>query len=71
MPKLDGSLWHAYRRKWATERKHEPEADVMSAGGWGDATTFRSCYQLADEATVLRVMNCPTKLVSRKLITIV
>ena len=22
LPKLDGSLWHAYRRKWATERKH-------------------------------------------------
>jgi hypothetical protein len=20
-PKLDGSLWHAYRRKWAIERK--------------------------------------------------
>ena len=22
LPKLDGSLWHAYRRKWAIERKH-------------------------------------------------
>ena len=22
-----GSLWHAYRRKWATERKHLPDAD--------------------------------------------
>jgi hypothetical protein len=24
-----GSLWHAYRRKWATERKHLPAAEVQ------------------------------------------
>ena len=29
-----GSLWHAYRRKWATERKHLPVQDVASVGGW-------------------------------------
>jgi hypothetical protein len=28
-----GSLWHAYRRKWATERKHLPDVDVAAAGG--------------------------------------
>jgi hypothetical protein len=34
LPKLDGSLWHAYRRKWAIERKHLPLKDVAAAGGW-------------------------------------
>lgn len=29
----DGRLWHAYRRKWATERKHLPVQDVAVAGG--------------------------------------
>ena len=24
LTKLDGGLWHAYRRKWATERKELP-----------------------------------------------
>ena len=36
LPKLDGGLWHAYRRKWATERKHLPLNDVAAAGGWSD-----------------------------------
>jgi integrase len=66
LPKLDGTLWHGYRRKWATERKPFPEADVMAAGGWKDASTLRNCYQQADEATVLAVMTCPNKLMSKK-----
>lgn len=33
LQKLDGSLWHAYRRKWAIERKHLPLRDVAAAGG--------------------------------------
>jgi len=32
LTKLDGSLWHAYRRGWATSRKHLPTADVAAAG---------------------------------------
>ena len=28
-----GSRWHAYRRKWVTERKHLPDVDVAAAGG--------------------------------------
>ena len=28
---LDGGLWHAYRRKWATERKELPLKDVAAA----------------------------------------
>jgi hypothetical protein len=32
VPKHDASLWHAYRRKWGTERKHLPIQDVAQAG---------------------------------------
>ena len=56
LEKLDGSLWHAYRRKWATERKHLPDADVAAAGGWVNSNTLRLVYQQADQETMLRVV---------------
>ena len=56
LEKLDGSLWHAYRRKWATERKHLPDADVAAAGGWTNSNTLRQVYQQADQETMLRVV---------------
>jgi hypothetical protein len=59
-------LWYAYRRKWATERKELPLKDVAAAGGWKDTTTLLTCYQHADEATMLKVMESPIKLVSRR-----
>src|SRR6478672_5829345 len=34
LPKLKGGVWHPYRRKWATVRKHLSLADVAAAGGW-------------------------------------
>ncbi len=51
-----GSLWHAYRRKWATERKHLPDVDVAAAGGWKTVQTLKSAYQHADSETMLRVV---------------
>lgn len=45
---LEGSLWHAYRRGWATRRKHLPDVDVAAAGGWKDATTLKAVYQQPD-----------------------
>ncbi|HWP36338.1 MAG TPA: hypothetical protein VNL18_02175 [Gemmatimonadales bacterium] len=45
LPKLAGGLWHPYRRKWATERKHFPLKDVAAAGGWRDVETLLECYQ--------------------------
>jgi hypothetical protein len=48
--KLDGSLWHAYRRKWAIERKHLPLKDVAAAGGWKDVNTLLEIYQQPDDA---------------------
>jgi integrase len=51
-----GSLWHAYRRKWATERKHHPDVDVAAAGGWKTIHTLKTAYQQADQETMLRVV---------------
>jgi integrase len=62
LPKLKGSLWHAYRRGWATARKDLPISDVAFAGGWSDATTLLRCYQQPDDATLLRVMCEPRKI---------
>jgi len=59
MAKLEpqkGSLWHAYRRKWATERKHHPDVDVAEAGGWKTIETLKTAYQQADPETMLRVV---------------
>lgn len=62
LPPQPGSLWHAYRRKWATEKKHLPDADVAFAGGWKNARTLRSTYQHADHAGVLRAVLDTTEL---------
>ncbi len=54
---VPGFGWHAFRRGWATKRKHHPLADVAAAGGWTDLKTLRDVYQAADperiEAAVL------------------
>ncbi|MDQ6717528.1 MAG: site-specific integrase [Gemmatimonadota bacterium] len=65
LPKLDGSLWHAYRRKWASERKHLPVTDVAAAGGWKGTETLLSCYQQPDRETMLAVMSEPRKVSDR------
>jgi integrase len=59
---LEGSQFHAYRRKWATERKHLPTQDVMAAGAWRDARSLQTAYQHADPATVLAVVTESRKL---------
>ncbi|MCR4342232.1 MAG: hypothetical protein NUW01_20335 [Gemmatimonadaceae bacterium] len=65
LPKLDGSTWHAYRRKWASERKHLPLPDVAAAGGWKDTQTLLTCYQAADANTMLTVMSETRKVTDR------
>lgn len=62
LPKLDGALWHAYRRGWATSRKHLPVADVAAVGGWRDIGTLLKCYTQADSDTMLAVMESPKKI---------
>jgi hypothetical protein len=39
---------------------------VAAAGGWKEVTTLLACYQHADEATMLKVMESPVKLISRQ-----
>ncbi|MGH7671381.1 MAG: tyrosine-type recombinase/integrase [Gemmatimonadales bacterium] len=53
---LSGGLWHPFRRKFATERKHLPLRDVAAAGGWKEPRTLLECYQLADNATLQGVV---------------
>ena len=62
VPKLEGGLWHPYRRKWATERKHHSLKDVAAAGGWKDTETLLTCYQQPDADTLLAVMSEPKKM---------
>jgi hypothetical protein len=61
LEKLERGVWHAYRRKWAKERKHLPVKDVMVAGGWQDVRTFLESYNEPDEATMLAVMEEPDR----------
>lgn len=56
LQKHNGSLWHAYRRMWATARKHLPLKDVAAAGGWTDTETLLACYQHADQATMFKIV---------------
>jgi hypothetical protein len=62
LPKLKGALWHAYRRKWASERKHLSLVDVAAAGGWKDTATLLESYMQPDATTLLQVMSEPKKL---------
>jgi integrase len=55
VPKQAGSLWHAYRRGWATSRKGLPLPDLMHLGGWTDPSCLTGIYQQADWATMVRV----------------
>lgn len=58
LPKLRGGLWHAYRRLWATERKHLPDVDVAEAGGWTGTKAMKLAYQGPTASGVLAaVMN--------------
>ena len=57
MEPLEGSDFHAYRRAWATARKHLPLKDVAEAGGWRSTETLLRCDTQADEATMLAVVS--------------
>ena len=44
----EGSLWHAYRRLWASSRKNLPDVDVAQAGGWASLEALKQAYQRPD-----------------------
>lgn len=56
LPKQRGASFHAYRRAWATARKHLPVTDVAAAGGWKSTVTIQRCYQQPDDGTMLSVV---------------
>jgi len=62
----EGAMWHALRRKWATERKGYPIKDVTFAGGWRTEPTVLSSYQQADAETVRQVVLHPTHRVASR-----
>ncbi len=57
LEKLEGGLWHPYRRMWATARAHLPVKVVAVAGGWKDLNTLMVCYQQPDRNSLLSVMS--------------
>ncbi len=61
LEKEPGSLWHALRRKWATERKGYPVNDLAAAGGWrDDCPTLLASYLRTDPETITQVVLNPT-----------
>lgn len=62
---LERGGYHAFRRAWASERRHLPAQDVAAAAGWRSLQVMRSAYMQADAATVLSVVESrpagPTK----------
>lgn len=63
LTKLEGGVWHPYRRKFATERQHHPLQAVMDAGGWRDSETLRKCYLKSTDDLLEAVMTTPMKVV--------
>jgi hypothetical protein len=59
---LDGGLWHPYRRKWVTDRKHLSPVDVAAAGGWEDVATMLKSYAKPTNKTLLAVMSAAERL---------
>lgn len=65
--KPTGSLWHMFRRVWATERKDLPLKDVAAVGGWDDTGTLLR-YQQPDAVTMRAVVDFePRRAATRKL----
>lgn len=57
IPKLDGGLWHPFRRKWVTDRADLPLKALAEGGSWDDAPTMLRSYMHPDEDQLRSVMN--------------
>ena len=44
LPKLEGGVFHPFRRKFASDLQTEPVKQVMVLGGWADQKTMQTCY---------------------------
>src|SRR5256886_16697924 len=54
--KQDGSLWHAFRRAWATARKGDSVKDVAEAGGWGATEALVRWFPEPEPETMVPVV---------------
>lgn len=70
LEKLQGSLWHAYRRKWRTEREPHDRKAVQVVGGWKDAKTMEDCYNIPFDESMRTVINSPYKLSAKGVVRI-
>jgi integrase len=61
VPRLPQDTFHGLRRKWATERRHLPDLDVATAGGWRSVAVMKRAYQHADDAGVLEAVVSPRR----------
>lgn len=52
LERVRGRGGHSLRRKFATDLKHTPMADLQSLGGWRDHNTILKCYIRPDELTM-------------------
>jgi integrase len=59
LPKQGGTMFHAFRRGFATARKHHPIADIAAAGGWKRKETVLRHYTNADAEGMRRVLEEP------------
>lgn len=57
LPKPAGTLWHGFRRKRATDRRHFPLKDVATAGGWRDVQTMITSISSPDSETMRAVVD--------------
>lgn len=56
LPKLEGGLWHPYRRKFATEMLDVPDRVTAKLGGWKSPRTL-DLYQQPGEEVMAEALN--------------
>lgn len=59
LPRLARGGYHAFRRQFASERRHLPDTDVMAAAGWRSLAVMRRSYQHSDAAGMLSAVERP------------
>jgi integrase len=59
LPRLARGGYHAFRRQFASERRHLNDADLMAAGGWRSLAVMRRSYQHSDGAGVFNAVERP------------
>lgn len=60
LEKLEGSTWHAYRRRWASDRAALSLKGVMEYGGWKDMRTVLG-YMHLDREQLLSIVETGTE----------